>query len=142
MEVSGWKKNGTDSMPIYEFSPSKRWAAEKIEICREVTRKKIEDSIFDSVAPTNENWIIIFDELPICLKKIVLFEISNGNNILSVGKTGWPNGQSVVVSLGNRFHAASRIFCKAAIWRLLDDPHYCREEISESMRKTEYLIIV
>lgn len=141
MKATSWKKNGTDAMPTYEFSPSRRWPAEKIESFLEITKNMIEDSISGSGAPKSKEWILIFNELPFCLKNIVLFEVSNGNNILSVGKTGWPNSQSVVIKMKNRFNTESKKFCQAAAWRLLDDPHYCREEISKVMGDTEYLII-
>jgi hypothetical protein len=142
VKADGWRKNGVDSMPVYEFLPPKTWRFEKIKIESQKIKNQIESSVSTTGKETNGGWIGLFHELPLCLKRIILYEISNGNNILRIGKTGWPHPQSVVVSLGNRFHTTSRIFCPNVRWRLLDDPHYCREEISEFMNEIEYLIIV
>lgn len=108
---------------------------------RQTVSRKIERALLDPAENVNDEWIKLFLSLPSGLVKIILHEISKGNFIVSIGKSGWPNPGNIVVNLQDRFHPTSRELVGAAKWRLLNDPHYCREEISESICQTEHLII-
>jgi hypothetical protein len=135
-----WKKNGSDLMPIYEFSPAKSWSSEKVKEEKDIVLRKIESTLSGTIT-TKCDWLKIFSSLPMGLRKIVVSELLLGNSIVSIGKSEWPNPKSIVINLEDRFHENSRNLIATAKWRLLDDPHYCREEISEIEGKTEHLII-
>lgn len=139
-KLNVWKKNGTDSMPIYDFIPPKTWTYERIK----AEEKLISDEVaflLSNPRCVQDGWANLFSLLPTGLKNVVLFELLNGNSLVSIGMSGWPNSQSVVVNLKNRFQVASRNLAKAARWRLLNDPHYCNEEISEISESAEHLLI-
>ncbi|WP_426197405.1 hypothetical protein [Massilia sp. DWR3-1-1] len=139
---SPWKNNGNELNPHYDFIEEKIWNLERLNAEIASIEKKIQSSIANKNPTSQEKWLEIFNLLPLGLKKIVLLEMKNGNQIISIAKPGWPDHQSVVVKLKNRFHINSRITLPFIKWRLLNDPHYCMEEISHSKDGVVNLIIV
>jgi hypothetical protein len=137
---NAWKENGSDLMPIYDFSPPKSWGAEKIREEKNIVVSEVASTLRDTKT-AHCGWLKIFSSLPMGMRKIIFYEISLGNSIVSIGKSEWPNPQSIVVNLENRFQEKSRNLVAKAKWRLLNDPHYCREEIREAEQETEHLII-
>ena len=106
-----------------------------------IIMNKIKSLILNSDEKVAGGWIALLHLLPSGLKEIIIFEISNGNEITRIGKTSWPSQESIVVNLVNRFHMTSRTLSEHTQWRLLNDAHYCREEVSESTGSTVHLII-
>jgi hypothetical protein len=137
---NAWKENGSDLMPIHDFSPPKSWDAEKIRAEKNIIVSEVASTLRDTKT-AHCGWLKIFSSLPKGMRKIIFHEISLGNSIVSIGKSEWPNPQSIVVNLENRFQEKSRNLVATAKWRLLNDPHYWREEISEVEGESEHLII-
>lgn len=130
-----WKNNGTEDSPIYDFIMSEEFTRDRIE---DQIRSEIENLIKTGVS--NEDWSLIFSRLPCELKEIVLLEIKNGNKITSIQSGNWPSKKSIVVTMLDRFQKESKSIPKT-YWRLVNDPHYYREEISQAAENIENLII-
>ena len=141
-KFSAWKKSGSELLPIFEFSPPKSWSGEKIKDEQQLIIEELTSSISEQCEHGRPGWIELFLLLPEGLQKIIAFEVLEGNSIISIGKSAWPNPDSIVVNLKSRFHPRSRQMVSTARWRMLDDAHYCKEEIIESILQTDFLIIV
>lgn len=84
----------------------------------------------------------ILKSIPFELREVLLLELRDfGNYLVSISKGDWPTENSVVVCLGHNFSEASKVNSDKISWRLLDDPHYCEEEVSQISNGTEFLII-
>lgn len=129
-------------MPTYDFLSRRGWSPERIKSERLIITNKIKSLMLNSDEKVASGWIVLFHLLPSSMKEIIIFEISNGNEITRIGKASWPSPESIVVNLLNRFHPTSRTLSEDTHWRLLNDARYCREEISESDGSTVHLIIV
>ena len=71
---------------------------------------------------------------------ILLSEMKEGNFIKSVSNTDWPNNGSIVIVLANRFHDENKC-TPGTSWRELNDSHYCNEEISQTYKDVEHILI-
>jgi hypothetical protein len=87
------------------------------------------------------DWYALAKKLPKSLQKVLVSEIGFGNTVIGIGSSNWPNVGSIVVNIANRFNSVSRTISPDVHWRNLDDPHYCREEISQKDLGVEHLII-
>ena len=87
-----------------------------------------------------EPWTKEVDKLPDDLKLILISELRHGNLITSISSTNWPQEGSIVVKLKDRFRKESKNIATTK-WRLLNDPHYCNEEISQTLENIEFLLI-
>ncbi len=101
--------------------------------------KKNVKNIENKYAKT-EPWIKEINKLPNDLISILENELKHGNLITSISNTNWPNEGSIVVKLKNRFAKESKNV-ESTKWRLLNDPHYCNEEISQILENIEFLLI-
>lgn len=137
-----WKNNGNKSLPVYDFSPPKKWTGERSQLEQEAMAHQLNFLMSGKAKKEQSGCLKLALLLPNGLKRIISYEVLNGNSIVSIGKAGWPNSKSIVVNLRNRFQIPSRQLVATAQWRLLNDTHYCKEEISELKNGIEHLIIV
>jgi hypothetical protein len=86
-------------------------------------------------------WQGLARQLPKELRTVLISELELGNTITGIGRSGWPSEESIVVNVSDRFHLASQRTSPHVHWRRLEDPHYCREELSQKFRGVEYLIV-
>ena len=92
--------------------------------------------------PTDEHgWLNLAWRLPAGLRSALIKELAAGNWIVSISDTGWPHPRSVVVTMRGRFHANRRAPPQGVSWRAVNVPHYWREELSENIGDTEFLLI-
>lgn len=84
-------------------------------------------------------WLNLLKKLPEKLKICLLNEISLGNSLIALYYTGWPENGSIVALLSDPFTTSE--FDKDLHFRVLNDPHYCNEEISYSENNITHLII-
>lgn len=136
-----WINNGTKSEPNFSFVKNEKWTAE----CLELKYNEICDAVGDVGESTenfsSESWIDLIRLLPQCIREVLHCELKLGNRIISVGKTNWPSLGSVVVTVDRNFHAECHSFSKGVKWRVINDPHYCSEEVGQFYKNIEYLLI-
>ena len=84
-------------------------------------------------------WLILLKRLPEKLKIYLLDEITLGNSLITLNYSDWPEKRSVVALLRNKFRKME--FDKDIHFRELNDPHYCKEEISYVEDNVTHLII-
>jgi hypothetical protein len=79
--------------------------------------------------------------MPKELLGILIIELKLGNEMVGIGIGKWPNQESIVVNLRNRFSEQSKVYSIKTIWRSLNDRHYCSEEIAQKENGIEHLLI-
>ena len=84
-------------------------------------------------------WLNLLKKLPRKLKICLLDEISFENTLIALYSSDWPDEGSVVALLSNKFR--TKEFDKDLHFRELNDPHYCKEEISYVEDNVTHLII-
>ncbi|PIF09606.1 hypothetical protein CLU94_1606 [Janthinobacterium sp. 13] len=84
-------------------------------------------------------WLILLKKLPLKLRICILDEISFGSSLIALHSSDWPEKGSVVALLSSKFR--TKEFDKDFHFRMLNDPHYCNEEISYIEDNVTHLII-
>jgi len=130
-----WKNNGTSKNPLYDFTPPKFLGIDKFIFENKKNIEKIKNK--DAKI---EPWIKEINKLPNDLISTLTNELKYGNLITSISNTNWPHKGSIVVKLKDRFRKESKNVGSTK-WRLLNDPHYCNEEISQILENIEFLLI-
>lgn len=93
--------------------------------------------------PNNKEkiWYALLRKLPTELSTILLAQLIYGNTINSIQNANWPQNGSIIVCLNSHLtNYASKKFYLAK-YRLVNDPHYWYEEVSQIKDGIEYLII-
>lgn len=137
----GWVNNGTALVPHFNFSPPKHWSTEQILSEQRKIIAIIEEPNTKLFESNSYEWLRLIQNMPNTLKKILLSELQHKNKIVSISRNDWPNPGSIVINVSDRFQETNRTAYPYTHWRLLNDPHYYREEISESCNGIEYLLI-
>lgn len=133
-----WKRMKKQNTLQYDFCPPKEWDTSRLL----QENNKVADILNSLMYSDDIEWAEIAKKLPNELIEILIAEINSGNQILEISTGSWPNTGSVVVRLRNRFSKVSRNYSPKSLWRKLDDPHYCLEEIAQVDNSVEHLIIV
>lgn len=94
-----------------------------------------------SLAGQDPGWTALARRLPPELRAVLIDELRAGNAILGIGSAAWPVEGSVVVNMRDRFSSSKRTLSPVVRWRELNDPHYCREEFSQTYAGIEHLLI-
>lgn len=136
-----WKNNSNGKIIQYDFSPPRSWSNDRIK-----EEMKSVSQMLRSLGNADDlegdlGWQDLARQLPKELRMALISELELGNTITGIGRSGWPTNESIVVNVSERFSMASQGISPQVHWRKLDDPHYCREELSQEFRDTEYLII-
>jgi hypothetical protein len=131
-----WKNNSNGGFLQYDFSLPVHWTAGRL--AAEWAAIEAPDS---SATAQEPGWLHLARRLPDALRAALIVELQHGNQIASIGSTGWPSDGSVVVSLRDRFSTARKPTPPGVVWRELNDPHYCREELSQKVDGVEFLLI-
>lgn len=131
-----WQNNSNSDLLQYDFTPPAEWPPERVAAAQAQIAERLArtDGAADSAAP---GWL----RLPDGLRAALIAELRAGNQLTGIGSAGWPNEGSIVVTLGERFSAARQAPPEGVAWRELNDPHYCREELSQKVAAVEFLII-
>lgn len=97
----------------------------------------------DSFVPSKkeEIWHSLINQLPSSLKVFLRSEIELGNFISSLQYANWPHAGSIVVSLGSPFKSNLSNNFLHLKHRVLNDPHYWKEDVSETNNGIDHLII-
>lgn len=135
-----WKDNSSGDLRQYDFSPPENWTPERVA----QEQAAIQDSLtaLDGAdGPAEEGWLGLARDLPQALRAALMLELRAGNQLRAIGSTHWPQQNSIVVNVRDRFGAAKDQLPPEVRWRRLDDPHYCREELSQRVDAVEHLII-
>ena len=135
-----WKDNSDGDLLQYDFSPSSKWTGERVAAEQEAIAALLERADSD-VGPAAPAWLRLAGRLPGPLRAALVAELRAGNQLTGIGSTGWPNAGSIVVNMRERFSAARQAPPPGVVWRELNDPHYCREELSQKVDSVEFLII-
>ena len=135
-----WKDNSNGDLLQYDFSPPSEWTRERVAAEQAEIAKVLEGSDADS-ASSAPAWLRLAIRLPDALRAALVTELRAGNQLAGIGSTGWPNEGSIVVNLRERFSAVRQAPPPGVVWRELNDPHYCREELSQKVDSVEFLII-
>lgn len=84
---------------------------------------------------------MILKMLPYSLAKLLTHELNCGNLILGISKCNWPEKGSIIVNFKNRFSKNINLYDDGIVIRILYDPHYCTEEMSDSRLPNKFLFI-
>ena len=135
-----WKDNSSGDLLQYDFSPPAQWTRERVAAAQAAIAELLagSDSDASSSAP---GWLRLAMCLPDALRAALVAELRAGNQFAGIGCSGWPNQGSIVVNLRERFSPARHAPPPGVVWRELNDPHYCREELSQKVDSVEFLII-
>jgi hypothetical protein len=135
-----WVNSGTRELPSYNFRFSENWTADQ-------KRKEI-NKMFRSINELRRNvksilpgWLRLVGSLPDELYDLLVSELQEGNQLLNICSVNWPNIGSVVGTLKYSIHKNNKKSRSHLVWRELNDPHYCNEEMSQNFNGIEYLII-
>lgn len=138
---SCWRDNSNEHALLYSFSPPSSWTEDRIEAEQSLIARYLQGPESTTVKEESLGWLNLVKSLPPKLLDVLVLELKSGNKIDSISSSDWPNPGSIVVNLKNRFNTANHNFSPETYWRCLDDPHYCREEISQTANGIEHLII-
>lgn len=86
-------------------------------------------------------WTSLLEKFPPKLKEALFKELLMGNSISSIQSGDWPQEWSVVICLTSHIINDFSKKSVAVKYRLLNDPHYWYDEISQTENGVEYLII-
>ena len=134
-----WKNNSSGDLLQFDFAPPAKWTEERVRQEQAAIAAALSDAAGDDKAASG--WLTLAQRLPDGLKAALLAELRAGNLLTGIGSSGWPSEGSIVVNMRERFTAARTDAPAGVIWRELNDPHYCREELSQKAGDVEYLII-
>lgn len=137
---SGWKKEPGNSGITYRFSPPSNWSAKRIKeelllIVNRVDKLSIDDNADLAELPC------LINKIPDELRAALRSELQAGNRIASVMSIGWPQTGSVVVEVENRFSVARHSKSDKVIWSKVSAPQYWREDLSQKVGETDFLIL-
>lgn len=135
-----WKDNSSAGLLQYDFAPPNQWTRERVAAEQEAIANLVEGSNAKS-ASSAPAWLRLAMRLPDALRAALVIELRAGNQLTGIGSTGWPTESSVVVNLRERFSTVRQAPPSGVAWRELNDPHYCREELSQKVDSVEFLII-
>jgi hypothetical protein len=138
---TAWKDNSEGKVIQYDFVPPENWSDDRIN---EEQYRIIEMlSNIDNIVANNlqTGWLGLAIKIPLDLRGALIAELQSGNRLLGIGSSGWPNEGSVVINISQRFLDKDNALSPDVHWRRLDDPHYCKEELSQIVDGIEYLII-
>lgn len=135
-----WRNNSNGDLLQYDFTPPAEWPPQRVAAAQAQIAERLAraDGAADSAAP---GWLRLAMRLPDGLRAALVAELRAGNQMTGIGSAGWPNEGSIVATLRARFSAARQAPPEGVAWRELNDPHYCREELSQKVAAVEFLII-
>jgi len=135
-----WKNNSSGTLMQYDFSPPRYWTDDRIKEVQLAFASQIEDAN-GVVTPSVPGWLHLVQRLPEGIRMALVAELRAGNRLSSIGATGWPNDDSIVINMRERFSATRTQPPPGVVWRAINDPRYCREELSERADAVDFLII-
>lgn len=132
----GKNKSVGDSQ-IFDCTPPDTWPPSRLAKERSAMIALLERG----EATDEQGWFSLAWRLPAGLRSALIKELAAGNWIVSISDTGWPHPGSVVVTMSERFQATRRVPPQGVSWRVVNVPHYWREELSENSGGTDFLLI-
>lgn len=112
---------------------------------RKKQQKRVVAAISDprSFLPVDDErvWFGLLCRMPEELRLVLMMELKVGNKVTSIGCSDWPHAGSVVANVSNRFTVGRKKGRAGVVWRLEDDPHYWREDVSQTVNGVKHLII-
>jgi hypothetical protein len=136
-----WKDNSDENTFQYNFFPPPNWSNDRIKEEQIIIIETLNNLDSRVLPEEKQNWVSLASRLPQELRRALIFELNLGNKITGIGSSNWPNHGSIVVNVSERFNAGSHSILPEVNWRTLNDPHYCREELSQKFQGVEHLII-
>lgn len=138
--ASAWIDNCNGDLLQYDFHPPGHWTQEQLAAQQISFAGLLERGEPDANGAV-PGWLGLARRLPMALRMVLAAELRAGNQLTGIGSAGWPNEGSIVVHLRDRFSTARRALPPGVTWRVLDDPHYAREEMSQKTGADEFLLI-
>lgn len=135
-----WQDNSDGDILQFDFVPPPHWTLERIAAAQQEIAASVEDPDDHADLPVPE-WLRLVRRLPAGLRSALVAELRAGNWLVGIGSSGWPSKDSVVVNLRERFSVARKEATAGVTWRELNDPHYCREELSQNVDGLQFLVI-
>lgn len=133
-----WANQGNSNLMQYDFVAPGNWSRERVAAEQTAIAAALAEPDREGPAPA---WLTLARRLPASLQAALITELGAGNQLAGIGSHGWPHDGSIVVTLRDRFSAARQAPPAGVTWRELNDPHYAREELSQTVDAVEYLII-
>jgi hypothetical protein len=137
----GWKNNSNGKIVQYDFSPPRSWSGERIREEMKLVTQALRSIENVENQKCETGWQSLARQLPKELRMALISELELGNTMTGIGRSGWPNDESIVVNVSDRIHLASQRISPQVHWRRLDDLHYCREELSQKYCDVDYMIV-
>lgn len=132
-----WKNKSVGDSQIFDCTPPDTWRASRL-----AKERSAMIALLERRMPTDDQgWLNLAWRLPAGLRSALIKELAAGNWIVSISDTGWPQPGSVVVTMRERFHVARQAPPQGVLWRVVNVPHYWREELSENSGGTDFLLI-
>jgi len=136
-----WKDNSGGGLLQYDFAPPAAWNAARLGQEHASVLSALEGVSRGDEAVQAPGWLILARGLPAALREVLIAELRAGNALKGIGSSGWPGEGSIVVNVRDRFSVAKNACPPQVRWRAFSDPHYWREELSQTAGAVEYLII-
>jgi len=112
---------------------------------RDIDKKRIVEAVMDvdNFIPRKkeEKWLHLIKRIPLELRSLLLSELTSDNSVESIQNSNWPQQGSVVVALNQHLKSDASKISSLLKYRILNDPHYWYDEVSQIQDNIEYMII-
>lgn len=135
-----WKDRSCGNFRQFDFVVPAGWTNQRKRVEQVAIIKSLEN-LGESAAQDEPEWLQLATRLPKALRQVLVAELCAGNRIAGIGALGWPNEGSIVVTMQERFSIARHDSPQEVTWRMLSDPHYAREEVTQRVDSTAFLLI-
>lgn len=89
----------------------------------------------------DEKWFSVLGTLPGNLRAALLLELELGNEVRSIECANWPQTGSIFICLKSSFKNKWADNPLGVEYRLINDPHYWYDEISQTAGGVQHLIV-
>lgn len=137
---AGWIMNSSIDMENYDFVFD-NFPKDDVEKEIKKTLELIEKLSQGSQADVLEGWLALIRKFPKEILQVLIFELRSGSQLVNISYGNWPTIGSVVARINGSFSISKKKLLSDVIWRKINDPHYCQEEVSQNKNGVEYLII-
>jgi hypothetical protein len=136
-----WKRTSSGSIVQLDLQVEKLAKTGELSRTSEYILRTLKDLEASNWLSTTQEWERLLARLPKELLNILIQELEHGNVITGIGQPNWPQKESVIVNIMNRFSERDWYLIPQVKWTNLNDPHYWREDVAQAaFGVTHYLI--
>ena len=135
-----WIDNSSGDLRQFDFWPPAQWTSQQ-RADEQIRMLAILDHVDAAPDTPLPGWAALARCLPEALRTVLILELRAGNQLRAIGSSGWPAQGSIVVNVSDRFGTAKSGLPQGVSWRAPNDPHYCLEELSQTVNAVEHLIL-